>query len=127
MKKISLLIIFSFLLVSCALMTGCKKTEKTKSKKITKQKIEEVKQKLQGKENIMTFDEAIKEFGAPDGILEGEEIIFTKWILEKSSKSPQLNYPKETIIVNPPSGTYLEMIFDKKTKLLKEWKIEYVY
>jgi len=78
-----------------------------------------------------TYDDCIIKYGKPDDITEGDEVFIASWSRTKTSylgmgSVTGNSYYPEAIGFSIPvtHGEFLTLIFDKKTKLLKQWKYE---
>lgn len=59
----------------------------------------------------MTYDSALKQWGAPYSMLEGNDVFVATW-----------NGKTATSIRNNAIDYVLQLTFDKKTKIMKAWK-----
>lgn len=59
----------------------------------------------------LTYDGAIKQWGAPDSMLEGNDVFIATW-----------NGKTATSIRENAIDNVLQLTFDKKTKIMKAWK-----
>jgi len=76
---------------------------------------------LNGKLNIMTWDEAIMTWGQPTSTFEGDEVFLGTWGGQKSGGAI---FPINKMIFIAPieSGWQLRLTFNKKTRKLASWQ-----
>lgn len=78
---------------------------------------------LNGKLNLMTWDEAILTWGQPGSTFEGDEIFLATW---GDQNSREAIFPIDKMILISPieSGWQLRLAFNKKTRKLTDWHYE---
>ncbi len=76
---------------------------------------------LNGKLNLMTWDEAIMTWGQPGSTFQGDEVFLATWGGEKSGG---FIFPVNKAIFIAPieSGWQLRLAFNKKTRTLASWQ-----
>jgi len=101
------------LIIACAANTGS-------NKKLTAKK--QIQEFFDSKINIMTYDDALMQWGEPSSIVEGSEIFVVTWRKEKSSEVV-LAEKKSMVIVPVTHGFEFRLTFDKDTNKLIKWDL----
>lgn len=109
MKKIIYLIISFGILISCASMKAAKQRE-------------EFRAYLSNQINIMTYDEALVNWGKPIELVQGDNIFVAKWGNETIGPRVVMPVGNMWVAGNPRHGWILQLSFDKRTKKLIAWK-----
>ena len=72
--------------------------------------------------NKMTFDDAIRTWGPPVSIVQGNEIFVAMWASESNQGAVAMPLGNMTIAVPISQGFNLQLTFDKQSNIMRSWR-----
>ena len=80
-------------------------------------------QELDRNINVMTFDDALRNWGPPTNMQEGDNILVANWIYERQIGSMAMPIGNMTLYTGPSTkGSNLQLTFDKATRKMIYWR-----